>query len=71
MIEFALEIEGKISIDYSLVLSYRNGKLISSLRGYFGKQIVEFSGIAKFADAKPYIEKYMNEVYERRKAMKK
>ncbi len=71
LIEFALELDGKVSVNNSLILSFRNGKLISSLRGYFGKQIVEFDGIAKFEDAKPYIDKYMNEVYERRKAMGK
>ena len=67
LIEFALELDGTASVDNSLILSYRNGKLISSLRGYLGKQIVEFDGIAKFEDVKPYIEKYMNEVFERRK----
>jgi hypothetical protein len=71
LIEFALELDGKASVNNSLILSYRNGKLISSLRGFFGKQIVAFDGIAKFDDTKPYIDKYMNEVYERRKAMGK
>jgi hypothetical protein len=71
LIEFALELDGKASVDNSLILSYRNGKLISSLRGFFGKQIVEFDGIVKFENVKPYIDKYMNEVYERRKKMGK
>jgi hypothetical protein len=71
LIEFALELDGKASVDNSLILSYRNGKLISSLRGFFGKQIVEFEGLAKLTDVKPYIEKYIGEVYERRKAMGK
>lgn len=71
LLQFALELEGKASIDNSLILSYRNGKLISSLRGYFGKQIVEFDGIAKLEDVKPYIENYSKEVYERRKLMGK
>lgn len=68
LIEFALELEGKPSIVHSLILSYRNGKLISSLRGYLGKQIVEFDGIATFDNTKLYIEKYMKTVYEKRKA---
>lgn len=67
LIEFALELDGKASVSYSLILSYRNGKLISSLRGYFGKEIIEFDGIAKLTDVKPYVEKYMGEVYDRRK----
>ncbi len=71
LLEFALELEGQPSVDNSLILSYRNGKLISTLRGYFGKEIVEFDGIAKLADVKPYIEKYMKDVYGRRKSMGK
>ena len=71
LIDFALELDGKVAVENSLFLSYRNGRLISSLRGYFGKQIVEFDGVAKLADVKPNIEKYIGEVYERRKAMGK
>lgn len=68
IMQFALELKGKPTVDYTLILSYRNGKLISSLRGYFGTQIVEFDGVATLEDVKPYIEQYMLEVYERRKA---
>ncbi|MCR9016018.1 hypothetical protein [Aquiflexum gelatinilyticum] len=71
LIEFALELDGIASVDNSLILSYRNGKLISILKGFFGKQILEFDGIAKLTDAKPYIEKYIGEVYERRKSIAK
>lgn len=71
LFEFALELEGTASVDNSLILSYRNGKLISSLRGYFGKEIVEFEGVAELSNVKPYIEKYIGEVYKRRKAMRK
>jgi len=71
LMEFALEIDGKASVDHVVQLFYRNGKLISCLRGYFGNQIIAFDGIATLADVKPYIEKYMQEVYERRKAMGK
>lgn len=71
LIEFALELDGKASVDNSLILSCRNGKLISSLRGFWGKQIAEFDGLAKLTDVKPYIEKHIGEVYERRKAMGK
>lgn len=68
LIEFALELDGRASVNNSLILSYRNGKLISSLRDYFGRQIVEFGGLAKLSEVKPYIEKYIREVYERRRA---
>jgi hypothetical protein len=71
LLEFALELEGKASVNNTVIVAYRNGKLISSLRGYFGGQIVEFEGISSVQDVKPYIEKYMGEVFERRKAMGK
>lgn len=71
IIQFALEIEGHISINHTLGLQYRNGKLISRFSGYFGKQIIEFDRIATLEDVKPYVEKYISEVYERRKAMGK
>jgi len=71
LMEFALELDGTTSINHSLVLSYRNGKLMSVLRGYFGNQGAEFTGVANFQDVKPYLERYMYEVSERRKAMGK
>ena len=71
LLEFALELDGNASVDRSLILSYRNGELISSLRGCFGKEIIKFNGVAKLIDVKPYIEKYIGEVYEGRKAMGK
>lgn len=71
LMQFALEIEGKASINHTVVLQYRSGKLISRLSGYFGNQIIEFEGIATVEDIKPYIEKYMLEVYTRRKKMGK
>lgn len=71
LIEFALELDGITSINNSLVLFYRNEKLISSLRGHFGRQIAEFDGIASFKDVQRHIEKYMKEVCDRRKAIGK
>jgi hypothetical protein len=69
--EFALELEGTESVDRTVLLSYRNNELISVLRSYFGKQIAEFNGVVPLEQVKPYIEKYMEEVYERRRAMGK
>ncbi|OYD42910.1 hypothetical protein [Sphingobacterium cellulitidis] len=71
LLEFALELDGNASVDHSFILSYRNGKLTSSLKGYFGKQIAEFNGVAKFEDVKPYIDNYMKEVSDRRKQLGK
>ncbi|WP_130734656.1 hypothetical protein [Flavobacterium sp. J27] len=67
LIEFALELDGRASVNHTLILFYRNGKLISSLKGYFGEEIATFDGIATLEEAKPYLEKYIGEVYNRRK----
>jgi hypothetical protein len=69
IMEFALELDGTSSVNNSLILSHRNGKLISSLRDYFGKEIMVFDGMAKLMDVKSCIDRYMGEVYDRRKAM--
>lgn len=69
--EFALEIDGKSTVDHTVLLSYTNGKLISTLRGYFGEKGVEFDGFVKLEQIIPFIKKYIEEVYERRKLLKK
>lgn len=71
ILEFALELDGKVRVDNSLFLSYRNKKLISTLRNFSGKQLVEFDGLANVTDVQPYIENYIREVCERRKAITK
>lgn len=71
LMEFALELDGTASVNSSLILSYRNGKLTSSLREYFGNEVIVFDGVAKLTDVKSYIEKYIEEVYNRRKVMGK
>ena len=67
LIEFALELEGEPTINHSLMLFYRNNKLITNLIGSFGNEIVAFDKIANYDDVRPHIETYMKEVYERRK----
>lgn len=69
--EFALEFDGKAKVDNTVLLSYREGKLISTLRGYFGRQEVKFDGFVNLEQIVPFIENYMQEVNERRKSMKK
>lgn len=71
MFEFALELEGRATVDHTVILAYRKGNLISSLRGYFGKEIAQFDGVVALDVVKPYIEKHIGEVYERRKKMGK
>lgn len=71
LIEFALELDGKTSVNHTLVLSQRNGKLTTTFRGYFGKQEKVIDGVGTLADVRTEVESYMKEVYERRKAMGK
>ena len=71
LLQFALELEGRCYVDHTLLLSHRNGELISRLTGYFGSKKVEFNGIATCEDVLPYIENHMLEVAERRKKMGK
>ncbi|EMO41399.1 hypothetical protein LEP1GSC186_2127 [Leptospira noguchii serovar Autumnalis str. ZUN142] len=71
LLEFALELDGKVSVNHALVLSMRNGKLISTLRGYFGKQEKVINGVGTLTDVQIEIERYMKEVLERRKTLRK
>jgi len=71
LFEFALELDGEVSVNNTVLLSYRNGKLISTLRGYFGRQEAKFDGVANLEQVKPFMEKYIEGVYESRKAMEK
>jgi hypothetical protein len=67
LLEFALELDGKASITHALVLSQRNGKLTTTLRGYFGRQEKLIDGVGTLADVRKEIETYMKEVSKRRK----
>ncbi|MFV0330847.1 MAG: hypothetical protein ACK5KL_13690 [Dysgonomonas sp.] len=71
LMEFALELEGTAKVDNTLLLFYRDGKLLSSLKGYFGKEKFTKEGIATLDDVLPYLGRYAGEVYERRKKMGK
>ncbi|MFZ5986346.1 MAG: hypothetical protein ACOYWZ_04360 [Bacillota bacterium] len=70
LIEFAIELENT-SVSNTLNLIHRDNKHISTLRGYFGNNKIEFDKFAQLEDVKPYIETYMKEVAERRKSMGK
>jgi len=71
LIQFALELNGGASVGQTLFLSYRKNKLISRLIGLLGEEIILFNKFATLEDVKPYIEKHMKEVAERRRLMKK
>lgn len=69
LMEFVLEIDGRASVDNTLILSCRNGKLITSLVDCFGNEMALFDRIATLDDVLPYLEKYSDEVYEHRKKL--
>ncbi|MFM7895451.1 MAG: hypothetical protein ACKO8L_05850, partial [Flavobacterium sp.] len=71
LIEIAIELDGKYSINHTLVIMQRQGKLISVLRQFFGRPTFEKDGIATFDDIKPLIDKEIFEIVERRKQMRK
>ena len=68
LIEIATEFEGNYSINHTLLIMQRKGKLISVLRQFFGRPTFEKEGIATFDDIKPLIDK---EILERRKQVRK
>ncbi|WP_099221910.1 hypothetical protein [Listeria costaricensis] len=69
--EFALMLDEKASVNHTVTLSYKEGQLVSTLKGYFGGQEAEFAGIADLEQVQPFLEKYMKEVSERRHQMGK
>jgi len=71
LIEFALDFNGKFSVSQTLILKRRNGKLISLLRGIFGKPVFVKDGVSIFEDVKPLLEEYILGVAERRKGLRK
>lgn len=71
LIEIATEFDGKYSINCTLLLMQRQGKLISVLRQFFGRPTFEKGGVANFDDIKPIIDKEIIDIAERIKQMKK
>ncbi|MCS4297122.1 MULTISPECIES: hypothetical protein [Acinetobacter] len=57
LLEVSTEFRGEYSIEYTLFLMQRQGKLISVLRSFYGKSIFEKNGIACIDDIKLLIEK--------------
>lgn len=71
LIEIATEFDGKYSINHTLLIMQRQGKLISVLLQFFGRPTFEKDGVATFDDIKPLIDKEIFEIAERRKRMRK
>jgi len=71
LIEFALEFEGKFSVCQTLLIMQRQSKLISVLSQFIGRPEFEQEGVAAFEVVKPIVDKYIGEVAERRRQMRK
>jgi hypothetical protein len=71
LIEFALELDGKFSVCQTLIIMQRQGKLISVLSQFIGRPEFEQEGVATFEKIKPIVDKYIGEVAERRRQMRK
>jgi hypothetical protein len=71
LIEFALELDGKYSVCQTLIIMQRNGKLISVLSQFIGRPEFRKEGVATFEEVKPIVDKYIGEVAERRRQMRK
>ncbi len=71
LIEFAVEFEGKYSVSQTLVIMQRKDRLISVLSQFIGQPEFEKEGVATFEEIKPIVDKYIGEVAERRRQMRK
>jgi len=67
---FGVEPHPYKSITHTVLLMNRNGKMSSSLRGYFGAEIKGFNKIIELEDLIPMMKKNMEEISERRRKMK-
>ncbi|MBL8526016.1 MAG: hypothetical protein JNN20_20215 [Betaproteobacteria bacterium] len=71
LFQFAAVLDGNASVDWTVTLRVRNGKLTSQLRRNFGKLEKRYEGVVELATVRPRIEKWLREVKERRKSMGK
>jgi hypothetical protein len=71
ILDFALEVEGRASADWRRSLRHRGGRPISILTPTYGRVAAEFDDVADLDDVRPYIERWMEDVRCRRRAMGK
>ena len=66
IIEFLFEFDGEFSINQTLILMRREGKLISVLQPLFGRPAFEKTGLATLEDVQLWVEKEIGEIAKRR-----
>jgi hypothetical protein len=69
ILEIAAELDGRASTSWRLTLRIRNGIKKAYLRNYFGNQIAVFDSIPVLSAIRPPIDKWLEEVRNRRQAM--
>lgn len=71
LLQFALVLDSVPNIHWTLAVRVRHGKVQSSLKPSFGSVCATFDGVASLENARPHVEKWLQEVKERRKKMGK
>jgi len=71
ILEVAAELDGRAGTDWSLTLRTRDGSSKVYLRSYFGNRTAAFDDIPKLEVIRPTINKWLQEVRERRRKMGK
>ena len=72
ILEVAAELDGRVGrTDWSLTLRVRNGIGKTHLRNYFGNQVETFDSIPDLSVIRPTIDRWLGEVRERRRKMRK
>jgi hypothetical protein len=67
LIEFTIEFKGEYSVGQTLLMMQRQNRIVSVLSSSFGRLAFEKEGVATFEEIKPFVEKYIEEVAERRR----
>ena len=71
LLQFALVLDSVSNSHWTLAVRVRRGKVQSSLRPNFGPVCATFDGVAGLENARPHVERWLQEVSERRKKMGK
>jgi hypothetical protein len=71
ILDLALELDGRASVNWRLSVRNRGGKIRSVLRAYYfgGEGVTEFDGVADLNAIRARVEEWMGEVSERRRSM--
>lgn len=69
--QFAAELDGHASVDFTLAARVRHKKLYVSLLGHFGKLVERYNEVPPLSVIRPHIDDFLLEVANRRKELRK